>query len=108
MLGYLTQIKVVNSALEDDVSTPLVSTPAFSDDKDVSIGGINDVMLPPYICKELCALRDANSSNPQEMEHARAKFVTLVPNLATRKRFVRIFKWVVAFCPWRFAPDDTA
>jgi hypothetical protein len=96
MLGYITQIKDSSTEEAGEENVP------YSISLEANLDGVRDVMLPPYVCKELCAIRDASPKNPQEYELAMSKFVTLVPHLPTRKRFVRIFKRAVAFAPWRF------
>lgn len=103
MLGYLIQVKDTS---DDDASLSLPGPALYWTENDPAVG-IRDVMLPPYVCKELCAIRNASPKNPQEMEQAMSKFVTLVPHASTRARLVRIFKWVTSFAPWRFQPKNS-
>jgi hypothetical protein len=39
-----------------------------------------------------------------ELARAMNEFAVLVPDETTRREYVRMFKWVVAFATWRFTP----
>ena len=65
-----------------------------------SNGDDNDIKLPMFVCKQLELMR--NSKNNVELEEATRNFTILVPNNATRRCYIRAFKWVVAFAFWKF------
>lgn len=96
MIGYLTQINDISPEEEEKHHRDHTG-----DDE----GGV-DRMLPRYVSHELEAIRDANPRNEHEVEDAMNKFVTLVPNEAVRKRYRRMFKWVVAYAPWKYSRPE--
>jgi len=69
-----------------------------------SDGDDTDIKLPMFVCKQLELMR--NSKNNVELEEATRNFTILVPNNATRRCYIRAFKWVVAFAFWKFPKRD--
>jgi hypothetical protein len=98
MLSYLYQIR--------DSTTLSTSGKEEGDGYDnFSVGGAGgaDRMLPRYVSQALEKLREADSKpNSGELEEAMNHFATIIPNESVRCKYRRIFKWVVAYAPWKF------
>ena len=69
-----------------------------------SNGDDTDIKLPMFVCKQLELMRSSKSN--VELEEATRNFTILVPNNATRRCYIRAFKWVVAFAFWKFPKRD--
>ena len=96
MLSYLHQIRD---------STALSTSGKEEGDDNFSSGGSGgaDRMLPRYVSQALEKLREADSKqNSGELEEAMNHFATIIPNESVRRKYRRIFKWVVAYAPWKF------
>lgn len=105
MVGYLRQIRDMTPEEEakereqDTFHTGDRGGAAGGDDDE---GCAADRLLPRYVSRALEAVRGADPNNPIELKDAVESFATLVPNEAARTRYRRIFKWVVAYAPWKF------
>ena len=105
MVGYLRQIRDMTPEEEakereqDTFHTGDRGGAAGGDDEE---GCAADRLLPRYVSRALEAVRAADPNNPIELKDAVESFATLVPSEAARTRYRRIFKWVVAYAPWKF------
>jgi len=96
MLSYLSQIRDSTTSFEAGIEEG-------GDEFSADTAGGADRMLPRYVSQALEKLREADSKqNPGELEEAMSHFATIVPNESARRKYRRIFKWVVAYAPWKF------
>ena len=98
MLSYLHQIR-------DSTTLSTSGKEGGDGDDNFSGGGAGgaDRMLPRYVSQALEKLREADSKqNSGELEEAMNHFATIIPNESVRRKYRRIFKWVVAYAPWKF------
>lgn len=71
--------------------------------------GADDIDLPIFVKNQLETLK--NSKTPEEFTYASNMLNTLIPQEASRRKYMRLFKWVVAYAFWKydrnyFSQDD--
>jgi hypothetical protein len=63
-------------------------------------GSGTDVRLPPFVRKQLDAIRDAETAD--DLMVAEEKLNVLIPNEVRRHAYMRVFKWIVSFATWKY------
>lgn len=74
-----------------------------SGDEDNQNQQLSDSLLPPFVREQLDKIH--NAKNSDDAAAATEKLHLLVPNETKRKRYVRLFKWVVSFATWKYGKE---
>eukprot|EP00595_Chromulina_sp_UTEXLB2642_P003014 CAMPEP_0196768070 /NCGR_PEP_ID=MMETSP1095-20130614/42308_1 /TAXON_ID=96789 ORGANISM="Chromulina nebulosa, Strain UTEXLB2642" /NCGR_SAMPLE_ID=MMETSP1095 /ASSEMBLY_ACC=CAM_ASM_000446 /LENGTH=332 /DNA_ID=CAMNT_0042137133 /DNA_START=980 /DNA_END=1975 /DNA_ORIENTATION=- len=64
----------------------------------------DDIKLPPFVRTILDDMR--NSSTSDDFNKAVQKFILFVPQERKRRIYLRIYKWMVAYCIWSYERSE--